>query len=249
MNQFRVLCIGLMCSTLCVVSSAQTQDDEQALKSYLENNASPAVNTGIELYDIFGDHEELLINLGNAYFASEDLGNARWCYERAFFFNPNNDLALNNIDVIREELLEIEEEPFPIHVFKQNLFFLLPGNAWSVLSIVFGFLGLVLFYKRRGGTQIKRWPFVVNYTALLLCILIAFGKAIHLSDSGRYIVIVSNTTINESPEERSAIVSSVTSGNLLFRKDEVSDWFHVEMTNGTQGWIQKDKLKGVMERE
>ena len=102
MNQFRVLCIGLICSTLFVVSSAQTKDDEQALQSYLENNASPAVDTGIELYDIFGDHEELLINLGNAYFESEDLGNARWCYERALFFNPNNDLALNNINVIRE---------------------------------------------------------------------------------------------------------------------------------------------------
>lgn len=249
MNQFRVLFIGLICSFLCVVSLAQTQDDEQLLQSYLANSASPSLSKGAELYDIFGDHEELLINLGKAYYDSEDLGNARWCYERALFFNPKNDLVLNNINVIREELLEIEEEPFPIHVFKQNLFFLLPGNAWSILSIIFGFIGLALFYKRRGGTQIKRWPFVVNYLSLLLCILIAFGKAIHLSDSERYIVIVSNTTIHESPEEGSGIVSSVRSGNLLFRKDEVSGWFKVEMTNGTQGWMQKDHLKGIMERE
>ena len=114
---------------------------------------------------------------------------------------------------------------------------------------MFGFLGLVLFYKRRGGTELKRWPFVVNYTALLLCILIAFGKAIHLSASDRYIVLVENTVINESPEEQSAIISSVAPGNLLFRKDEVSAWYQVEMTNGTQGWIPKDKLKGIMERK
>ena len=249
MNQFRVLFIGLVCSLLCVVSIGQTQEDEQALESYLQNNVSAEVMPGKALYDVFGDHEDLLLNLGNAYYRSGDLGNARWCYERVLFFNPKSDLAINNINVIREELLEIEEEPFPIHVFKQNLFFLLPGNTWSVLSVAFGFLGLALFYKRRGGTALKRWPFLVNYVALILCIMIAFGKAIYLGASDRYIVLVENTAITESPEERSAIVTSVTSGSLLFKKDEVSDWFQVETTNGKQGWIPKDKLKGVMERK
>ena len=139
MKQFRVLFIGLVCSLLCVVSIGQTQEDEQALESYLQNNVSAEVMPGKALYDVFGDHEDLLLNLGNAYYRSADLGNARWCYERVLFFNPKSDLAINNINVIREELLEIEAEPFPIHVFKQNLFFCCPVILGQYSQLCLGF--------------------------------------------------------------------------------------------------------------
>lgn len=246
MNQLRILFILTLSVIPFLQLSAQAATDKEKLETYLQAEMLDSdIEIGEELYNVFGDHESLLIKLGNAYYNLGDLGHARWCFERALFFNPRSEVAKHNINVSREALLEIEEEPFLLDVFKRNLFFILPGNSWAILSFIFGCTGLVLFYLRKNGSKIKRWPFVVSYSLLLVSLFIAIGKAKHLSSSDRFIVMNNSSTLKESPEDRSAIITSLTSGNLIFRKDAIGDWLEVEMTNGTRGWVEKKNLKGV----
>jgi len=179
------------------------------------------------------------------FYSNNDQGNARWFYERAAFFNPSSAIAANNIDVIRQELLEIKEEPFLLNEFKKNLYFLLPVNGWAILALFFAILGACLFYGKRKGIFTKRWPLLGNLIVLVLCLLIAFGKAAYLSDSDRYVVLIAQSELRESPEVQSSVVASLRSGNLVFKKDQIGGWLKVEMTNGTAGWLESNRLKAI----
>ena len=232
-------------TTVFCLSNLNGQDLDQ-LERFIQSVDTPnSIDEGLTLYDAFGDEELLLLKLGNTYYNAGDKGQARWFYERARFFNPKCELALNNINVIRQDLLEIEEEPFPLDVFKRNVFFFLPGNAWSILVIILASFGLFLFYRRRSGHFVKRWPLILNYSVLIVCVFIAFGKSVYLSKSDRYIVIEANTVLKESPESTSAILNTLQSGNLVFKRDEIGDWLQVELTNGSTGWLQAAELKGI----
>ena len=100
-------------TTVFCLSNLNGQDLDQ-LERFIQSVDTPnSIDEGLTLYDAFGDEELLLLKLGNTYYNAGDKGQARWFYERARFFNPKCELALNNINVIRQDLLEIEEEPFP----------------------------------------------------------------------------------------------------------------------------------------
>jgi hypothetical protein len=246
MKRLSILFLGVFYFIQLIGANAQSELDESSLNAFIQDTTGVyTIDTGLSLYNLFGDDEGLLLALGNMFYSNNDQGNARWFYERAAFFNPSSAVAANNIDVIRQELLEIKEEPFLLNEFKKNLYFLLPVNAWAILALFFATLGACLFYGKRKGIFTKRWLLLGNLIVLVLCLLIAFGKAAYLSDSDRYVVLIAQSELRESPEVQSSVVASLRSGNLVFKKDQIGGWLKVEMTNGTAGWLESSRLKAI----
>lgn len=230
-----------------LVYANPSQADLDAFQSYIENEEwTKAIPLGEDILEDISD-EALLINLGVAYYQTNDLGRARWCFERVLFYDPNCSICINNINLIRTEILEIEEEPFLLDVFKRNIYFLLPGTVWAILAILLSMLGIFMYRNRLKWFGGKLWPLILNYSVLLVLTLIVIGRNTYVQSSDKVIVLESGQMLRESPEGRASVVQTVKPGNLLILKDDMEGWGQVEMTNGTEGWIELDYVRNILE--
>ncbi len=224
-----------------------SQTDVDSFQSYIENEEwTKAIPLGEAMLEEITD-EAILINLGVAYYQTNDLGRARWCFEQVLFYNPNCTVCINNIHLIRTEILEIEEEPFLLDVFKRNIYFFLSGTVWAILAIFFSILGIFMYRNRLEWFSGKQWPLILNYSVLLVLALIVIGRNAYVGSSDKVIVLESGQMLRESPEGRASIVQTVKPGNLLILKDDMEGWGQVEMTNGTEGWIELEYVRNILE--
>ena len=229
------------------VPGKSTNADLDSFQSYIEKEEwSKAIPLGEAMLEEITD-ETLLINLGVAYYQINDLGRARWCFEHALFYNPNCTVCINNIHLIRTEIVEIEEEPFLLDVVKRNIFFFFPGTVWAILAILFSILGIFFYRNRLKWFNGKQWPLILNYCVLLVLISIVIGRNSYVRSSDKVIVIESGQMLRESPEGRASIVQTLKPGNLLILKDAMEGWGQVEMTNGTEGWIELQYVRNILE--
>lgn len=93
----------------------------------------------------------------------------------------------------------------------------------------------------------KQWPLILNYSVLLVLALIVIGRNAYVGSSDKVIVLESGQMLRESPEGRASIVQTVKPGNLLILKDDMEGWGQVEMTNGTEGWIELEYVRNILE--
>ena len=222
---------------------------------YEKQDWASAMEKGEELYEINGDDTDLLLFLGNTAYHLNDLAKARWYFERGLYLDPYCTSCKENIDVLRRELVEIEEERFILDTVKQKLYFIAFSSFWELGALLFMVFGLVFFLMKKRNTGenrgllSKQWPMVLTYSLAFLFLITAFGRAAYLKSSSKYIVSERAVLLRESPEEQSSILNTLRPGNLLFQRVVISEWMEVEMTNGTKGWVETSALRAIQAQD
>ncbi|NDV78890.1 tetratricopeptide repeat protein [Dysgonomonas sp. 511] len=192
----------------------------------------------------------LYYNLGNAYFRTNDMGNARLNYERAALLDPGDRDIKHNIEYM---LTKIEDkilvaDTFFLHTWFRAAQNLLSSNGWAILSVVSFLLligSLVLFFFSR-NVFAKKTAFYIGLFAL---ILVVFGNIFTFKQKDKIehrqtAVIMSGTApILSSPDINSKELFTLHPGTKVYVTKEDRSWLEIEIDNGHIGWVQREKLE------
>jgi len=190
---------------------------------------------------------ELYYNLGNAYFKTNEIGEAIWAYEQALKIDPSNEDILYNLNFtnnLTADKLIIETKGIGSWLTKNVFQF--SENFWfyiSLMSALLTALALYLFFTPSSH--------LVNNLSLLagsifgLILILSFSFALmhksRLVENTKAVIITANAKILTSPSNDATISFELHEGAQLNLKSTQEDWYEVNLNTNT-GWVNKNEV-------
>lgn len=195
---------------------------------------------------------ELYFNLGNCYYKLNKVAPAIYNYQKALVLNPEDVEVKNNLKFAQklqiDEIKVVPQVGFSkmVHDFTSIFHY----NTWAWISVGLATLFLLCFsgYYFSRLTFSKR-VFFFGMFALLFLLLISVSSAIsekdHYEREKPAIVFAEIVLVKSEPQNASNTVFTLHEGTKVFVLETLDSWKKIQLTDGTEGWIEKTAIKEV----
>jgi len=195
---------------------------------------------------------ELYFNLGNCYYKLNKVAPAIYNYEKALVLNPDDAEITNNLKFAQklqiDEIKVIPQVGFAkmIHDFTSIFHY----NTWAWISVGFATMFLVFFIGYYfSQIALSKRIFFIGMFVLLFLMLISVTSAIseknHFESEKPAIVFAEMVLVKSEPQSASNTVFTLHEGTKVFIKEKLENWRKIQLTDGTEGWIEKIAIKEV----
>lgn len=198
------------------------------------------------------ESSELYFNLGNCYFKLHQIAPAIYNYEKALVLDPENKGALNNIKFAQKQTIdEIKVVPkVGFAKLLRDFTGIYPFDTWAWISIVFSFLFLGFFvgYYFYQAVNLKRIFFVGMFVILLFMLMsvaAAFFEKSHFENERPAIVFAEAADVRSEPQSASSTTFVLHAGTKVYVFEKIGNWRKIQLTDGTEGWIDREAIKEV----
>lgn len=195
---------------------------------------------------------ELYFNLGNCYYKLNQVAPSIYNYEKALVLKPNDPETLNNLKFAKkltiDEIKEVPKVGFAKLI--QNFTSIFDYNTWAKIAVGIGFIFLLSFigYYFSTATLAKRIYFVGMFV-LLIALGLSIGAGMSEKnnfDNDRVAIVFSEfSQVRNEPQKSANGIILLHEGAKVYVLQSVAGWKKVELTDGTQGWIDSSTIKEV----
>jgi len=252
LNRFinkKKISIAFISTLICINLCAQTPDElmQRANKYYQNNQFEQAIDgyKGILSHGL--ESGSLYYNLGNAYFKSNKLGYAIFCYEKGLKLIPNDEDLLYNLRIANSRTVDkiIDLPKLFIISWWEGLVTSLSISSWSVLTLIIFWILLLsiagyIFIRK---IQIQRAAFFIGSFSLASLIIVAimlFARIGREASTNYGILQTQIYSVKVTPDSKSNDAFVIHEGIKFVIEDNVNDWTKIRLADGKVGWIQKD---------
>jgi tetratricopeptide (TPR) repeat protein len=219
---------------------------------YQKGNYKDAITAYESVLDSKKQSAELYFNLGNCYYKLNKVAPSIYNFEKALVLNPNDVEIQNNLKFAHKlQIDEIKEMPKVgfaklIRDFTGNFHY----NTWAWISVSFSFLFLLFFlgYYFSQITVSKRifffGMFIVVFLILISVLSALFEKNNYETEKPA-IVFAEVVAVKSEPKTSSSDVLVLHEGTKVFVLEALDNWKKIQLTDGTEGWIENNAIKEV----
>ncbi|OAB31410.1 SH3 domain-containing protein [Flavobacterium fryxellicola] len=195
---------------------------------------------------------EVYFNLGNAYYKLNKVAPSIYNYEKALVLNPSDKESLNNLKFAQkrtiDEIKVIPKVGFAKLVRDFTGIYHYNTWAWISVGLAVGFLLFFIGYYFSQITGSKQIFFFGMFVAVLL-MLISISSAIfeksHFDTEKPAIVFAEMTDFKSEPRNGGKPLFVLHEGTKVFVFESIGEWKKIQLTDGTEGWIESSAIKEV----
>lgn len=195
---------------------------------------------------------ELYFNLGNCYYKLNKVAPSIYNYEKALVLKPNDPETLNNLKFAKKLTIdEIKEVPkVGFAKLLQNFTSVFHYNMWAMISvgIAFAFLLSFIGYYFSQLTLSKRIYFIGMFIflfALLITVSAGISEKNQFDNDRPAIVFAEVTEVRSEPQKAGSSIIILHEGAKVYVIQSLGSWKKIELTDGTEGWIDASVIKEV----
>ncbi len=195
---------------------------------------------------------ELYFNLANSYYKLNKVAPAIYNYEKALVLKPHDLETLNNLKFAKkltiDEIKEVPKVGFAKLI--QNFTGIFDYNTWAKIAVGIGFLFLLSFigYYFSQLTLSKRIYFIgmfVLLVVLALSVSAGMSEKNHFDNDRPAIVFSELSEVRSEPQKGGAAIFLLHEGAKVYVTEVLGQWKKIELTDGTEGWIDGSTIKEV----
>lgn len=195
---------------------------------------------------------ELYFNLGNSYYKLHKVAPSIYNYEKALVLNPNDNEILNNLKFANK--LTIDEVKVVPKVGFAKLIRDFTGNfhydTWAWISVSLASLFLLFFVGYYfSQISLSKRIFFFGMFVLIFLLLISFSAALfeknHFENERPAIVFAESAEVKSEPQKTGSAIFTLHEGTKVFVLEALENWKKIQLTDGTEGWIEKNTIKEV----
>lgn len=219
---------------------------------YQKGNYEGAITAYENVLQTKRQSAELYFNLGNCYYKLNKVAPAIYNYEKALVLNPGDAEIQNNLRFAQkmtiDEIKDVPKVGFAkmLRDFTGN--FSYDGWAWMAVSFAGLFLLFFLGYYFSGTTLLKRIFFVGMFVVvflILIAVMAAISEKNHYETERPAIVFAEMAAVKSEPKTSGADVFVLHEGTKVFVEEVLDGWKKIQLTDGTEGWIESSAIKEV----
>ena len=197
---------------------------------------------------------ELYFNLGNCYYKLNKVAPAIYNYEKALVLNPDDAEITNNLKFAQKlQIDEIKDVPtVGFSKMVQDITSTFHYNTWAWISIGLSTLFL-LFFIGYYFSQITLSKRIFFFGMFVLVFLLLMSVSAAISEKNAFenekpaIVFAEMALVKSEPQKASNTVFTLHEGTKVFVLEAMDNWRKIQLTDGTEGWIEKTAIKEVKE--
>lgn len=229
-------------------------DFEKGNSLYQKENYTEAIKAYEKVLATKKQSEALYFNLGNCYYKLNKVAPAVYNFEKALVLNPNDKEISNNLKFAHK--LQIDEiKVVPKVGFEKSIHdftSLFQYDTWACISVSFATLFLLFFvgYYFSGTTFAKRLFFIGMFVLvflILISVCVAIFEKKQFDDERPAIVFAEICAVKSEPKSASSDVVVLHEGTKVFVLERMDNWKKIQLTDGTEGWIEINAIKEVKE--
>ena len=195
---------------------------------------------------------ELYFNLANSYYKLNKVAPSIYSYEKALVIKPKDRETLNNLKFAKkltiDEIKEVPKVGFAKLI--QNFTSIFDYNMWAKISIGIAFAFLLCFigYYFSQLTITKRIYFIgmfILLVALGLSASAGMSEKNHFDNDRPAIVFSEMSEVRSEPQKAGSAIILLHEGAKVYVMESVGKWKKIELTDGTEGWIDGTTIKEV----
>ncbi len=219
---------------------------------YQKGKYEEAISAYETILDSKKESAELYFNLANCYYKLNKVAPAIYNYEKALVLNPNDSEIQNNLAFAHK--LTIDEIKVVPKVGFAKLLRDFTGafhyNTWAWITVALSgfFLLFFLGYYFSQLTSSKRIFFIGMFMIVFLILLsglAAIFEKSHFENERPAIVFAEITQVKSEPKSSSSDVFMLHEGAKVFLHESIENWVKIELTDGSEGWIENSAVKSV----
>ena len=219
---------------------------------YQKGKYEEAIAAYETIFDSKRESAELYFNLANCYYKLNKVAPAIYNYEKALVLSPN-DLEIQNNLAFAHKLTIDEIKVVPKVGFAKMLrdftgAFHYNTWAWTTVALSGFFLLFFVGYYFSQLTLSKRIFFIGMFMLVFLILLsglaVIFEKS-HFQNERPAIVFAEITQVKSEPKSSSSDVFMLHEGAKVFLHESIENWVKIELTDGSEGWIENAAVKSV----
>jgi hypothetical protein len=195
---------------------------------------------------------DLYFNLGNCYYKLNKVAPAIYNYEKALVLNPEDAEISNNLKFAQklqiDEIKVVPQVGFSklLHDFTSVFHY----NTWARISVGLATLFLLFFIGYYfSQTVLSKRIFFFGMFLFLFLILISVCSAIsekkHFENEKPAIVFAEMVLVKSEPQSASNTIFTLHEGTKVFVLETLNSWRKIQLTDGTEGWIEETAIKEV----
>ena len=195
---------------------------------------------------------ELYFNLGNAYYKLNKVAPSIYNYEKALVLNPNDVDVLNNLKFAQKlRIDEVKEVPkVGFAKLLRDFTGIYHYNTWAWISVVLATLFLLFFvgYYFSQTTLSKRIFFLgmfVFIILILVSVMAAIFEKSHFDNEKPAIVFTEKADVKSEPRNGGQPIFALHEGTKVYVGETIGKWKKIQLTDGTEGWIESTAIKEV----
>ncbi len=219
---------------------------------YQKGDYNGAIRSYESILDAKQQSAEVYFNLGNCYYKLNQVAPAIYNYEKALTLKPNDKDIINNLNFAKKLTIdEIKEVPkVGFEKLVRDFTAAYHYNTWAWISVVLAVLFLLFFlgYYFSALTLYKRVFFVgmfIIVIAILISVLSAIFERNHYQNERPAIIFNEMVSVKSEPKSTSSEVLELHEGTKVFVLESFDGWHKVQLTDGTEGWLEKSEVKEV----
>jgi len=225
---------------------------ERGNASYQKGNYTEAITEYESVLASKKQSAELYFNLGNCYYKLNKVAPAIYNYEKALVLNPNDPEIKNNLHFAQK--LTIDEIKVVPKVGFEKMLRDFTGmfyyDTWAWFGVGFAVLFLLFFigYYFSGTTLLKRIFFIGMFVVIffiIISILAAIFEKRHYEHEKPAIVFAEMASLKAEPKASGSDVFVLHEGAKVFVLEVLDNWKKIQLTDGTEGWIESNAIKEV----
>lgn len=245
----------LLLTLLAVGSSilpAQNIDSlwNNAVADYAAGDYGAALDDFSAIENYGYESAALYFNMGNCYYKSGNyLGMSILYYKKALKLDPSYEDAKVNLSIAKESTLDrIDEIPeFILLTWIKSFRDTLSSDAWAWMALLLFFAAavFVLLFRFGNSVGVRKTAFAlaaVCILVMLMSVIFAFNLRKSGTSGDEAVVTVPVCSVKSTPgssDQSLFILHEGTEADIL---DSIGDWYRIEISDGRQGWIEKDDI-------
>ena len=260
MENFEALSNRLRFATLLVImlvssaeAQAQTQDVSRIFRAgneyYAQNNYKAAIEQYQKVLELGVVSETVLYNLANAYFKSNQLGNAILCFEKAHRLAPRDREIAENLSFARTRIADKVERPpegFFVSLVRRitNWLSLDTETALAVVFFIAANAAFALFWLD-AIPGLSRPALYASIAFLVLFMILGSSNLLRIywqETVQEGVVLVEKADVLSGPASDSPVLFSVHEGLKVRIENNLPDWVQISLENGWNGWVKKEAM-------
>jgi len=246
-----ILFLSAMLS-FCSLVMATTSDISQANQLYIKGNYSDAAKLYEKILSTQGVAPELYLNLGNAYYKSNEIGHSILNYERALRLTPMYDDARVNLELAQLKVVDnnIQNNTFFVGRWIENLIKILNSNQWFFISFsVFIVCLICSFIFIFGPTRVlRKFSFYVGFVLLIFSSITFVFSGIRKSqvvNHSEAIVMAGTVSVKSSPDKSGTDLFQLHEGTKVTIRSTLGNWTEIKLGNGNVGWVEQENIEKI----
>lgn len=218
----------------------------QANKEYQEQDLETALEDYLQIYNQGYTSFELYYNIGNIYTKLDSVGKAILFYKKAELIEPSNEDLKHNLNIVLAKKINQIEPLLPpfSELVKTRLGKLTHPITWAILSIIFSFGIMALFFlQRRGKINNHSFALGVITLSILIGVTIYLGRISSYVKNIKHGLIVSERAwMYSAPNGDGKELFQLSQGDFLEVQDDFEDWLEIKLDDGSKGWVKNSKV-------